>query len=93
MHFRTAVHEVDSITIEVPETLSLESMPKPDINFESKYGKYKMQIVSEGSTYKIYRNLEIYKGKCPAAEYEEIKEFMHQVRKMDNAKLVLKGSS
>jgi len=90
LHFRTAVHEMDTITIEVPESLVVESMPNPHYELDTPYGKYTIDIESVKNQFTIFRELEIYKGKYPASKYQEVKDFMKQIRKLDNAKLVLK---
>ena len=91
LHFRTAVHELDTITIDIPESLVVESMPNPHYEIETPYGKYNMHIESAEHQFTIYRELEIYKSKYPVSEYQEVKDFMKQIRKLDNAKLVLKS--
>jgi len=88
--FRYAINEKDSIIINIPDHLEVESMPEPNYELDTPYGKYQFEIESTGSQFKITRELIISKGQYPVSEYDTIKEFMKMVRKLDNAKIVLK---
>ena len=91
--FRSGIHENDEISITIPEGFVIESMPESKYEIETKYGKYIFAINAVENQINISRALQVHKGQYPVSEYEEVKAFMKMVRKMDNAKIVLKEAA
>jgi hypothetical protein len=61
-------------------------------NFElnTKYGEYKTEIVKKDNSNLIYkRTIYIKKGLYKNTEYDEYRNFMEQISKNDNAKIIL----
>ena len=82
-------YDEDEIAIALPSGFSIESMPN---NFElnTKYGEYKTEIVKKDNSNLIYkRTIYIKKGLYKNTEYDEYRNFMEQISKNDNAKIIL----
>lgn len=90
LRFRYGIDERDEISIAIPEGFEIESKPDSNYEIDTKYGKYTFELSVDKNQIKINRNLKVNKGQYPANEYDEVKEFMKMVRKMDGAKIVLK---
>jgi transglutaminase-like putative cysteine protease len=82
-------YDEDEIAIALPAGFSIESIPN---NFElnTKYGEYKTEIIKKDNSNLIYkRTLYIKKGLYKNTEYDEYRNFMEQISKNDNAKIIL----
>ena len=82
-------YDTDEIALELPTGFAIESLPA-DFSIESKYGLYKTQLVKIDATHLLYkRSFAINKGLYSNAEYEDYRQFIDQVVRNDNAKIVL----
>jgi hypothetical protein len=82
-------YDEDEITVELPQGFAIEALPK---NFElsGKYGDYKTELVLADDHHLVYkRSFLVKKGLYPSKEYEDFRQFMEQVSRNDNAKIVL----
>ena len=82
-------YDEDLIAIELPQAFSIEAMPQ---NFEikGKFGDYKTEILQNSPNHLTYkRTLFIKEGNYSKNEYEDFRNFMDQVSRNDNAKIVL----
>jgi len=82
-------YDEDEITVELPPGFAIEALPK---NFElsGKYGDYKTELVQADDRHLVYkRSFLVKKGLYPNKEYEDFRQFMEQVSRNDNAKIVL----
>jgi hypothetical protein len=80
--------DIDNISFIIPKGYSAEYLPEP-IKIETKFGKYtaKVEIKDEVITYK--RELSMYKGRHPAAAYNEWVDFRKKIVKADKNQVVL----
>ncbi|SCY91546.1 DUF3857 domain-containing protein [Flavobacterium caeni] len=82
-------YDVDEISVELPEGFAIEALPQ-DFKLSGKYGDYETQLVQSDERHLVYkRTLLIKKGLYPSNEYEDFRQFMDQVSRNDNAKIVL----
>jgi len=79
----------DSITFNIPETYTIESLPK-DISIETPFGKLKTQCKVEDRKIIYIQNIDIFTGKYDKSSYNEIKSFFSEINSAIKRKLVLK---
>ncbi|GEP51685.1 hypothetical protein FNO01nite_23570 [Flavobacterium noncentrifugens] len=82
-------YDEDEIAIALPDGFAIESIPK---NFElsGKFGEYKTELVQTDAHHLVYkRKLWMKKGSFPSDDYETYRNFIDQVARNDNAKIVL----
>ncbi len=79
----------DSITFNIPETYTIESLPK-DISIETPFGKLKTQCKVEDHKITYIQNIDIFTGKYDKSSYNEIKSFFSEINSAIKRKLVLK---
>ncbi len=84
--------DVDTITIEIPQGYSAESIPA-EINLQTAFGLYSSKTRVEGNKVIYYRRFVHQEGRFPAASYNELVKFYEQIHKADRAKLVLVRNS
>jgi hypothetical protein len=84
--------DVDSITIEIPQGYSAESIPA-ELNLKTPFGVYASKTLVEGNKIIYYRRFIHHEGRFPAASYNELVKFYEQVYKADRSKLVLVRNS
>lgn len=82
-------YDEDEIKIELPHGFDVEALPK-DFELSGKYGHYRTQLVQSDEKHLVYkRSFLLKKGQYPSNEYEDFRQFMEQVSRNDNAKIVL----
>lgn len=81
--------DVDTIDIEIDEGFQINSLPEPTL-IENKFGSYKISIEKiSDSKFKYHRKLHIEKGEYSPEDYEEFREFLRSVGRLDNNKVLL----
>lgn len=80
--------DVDSVTITIPEGYAPESVP-PDINLNTKFGKYSASVKLSGTKIIYNRSYEHFSGRFPAKDYPELVKFYDTIYKADRSKVVL----
>lgn len=81
--------DIDEYKIDLPESLTVESLFKP-IEVSTKFGDYSCSISQEDNKLIYKREFLVNKGLYKKEEYEAFREFLLQVAKNDNLKIVLK---
>ncbi|MBK5722807.1 DUF3857 domain-containing protein [Dysgonomonas sp. Marseille-P4677] len=81
--------ESDSITINIPKSYTVESLPK-DISVKTPFGILKAQIKIDGNKIVYTQNIDIFTGKYSKENYNEIKAFFAEISQATKRKLVLK---
>ncbi|MBD8349726.1 DUF3857 domain-containing protein [Dysgonomonas sp. HGC4] len=89
IHIESGFSESDTITINIPDLYTLESLPK-DIDINTPYGFYKAYIQQEDSKIIYIQNIDILSGRYKSSEYKEIKDFFTQITSGVKRNLVLK---
>lgn len=82
--------DIDTVEVEIPENFSIESLPEPTI-LETKFGKYEVSFNKISETKINYsRKLRMDKGEYPPEEYENYREFLRSIARLDRTKILLK---
>lgn len=84
---RTAFTDLDTIEFKVPEGIYPEFLP-PTVHLKSQFGEYEAKFEMSAEKLVYTRKLKMYKGKYPAASYQEFSDFLKGVSKADNTKIV-----
>ncbi|MBU8892192.1 MAG: DUF3857 domain-containing protein [Bacteroidales bacterium] len=85
---RRSGHETDNINYIIPEGYIIESIPE-GTTISSKFGEYKTEVNHNDNTLSYKRTLTMQKGEFEPEEYNELRNFLLQISKADNAKFVL----
>jgi len=81
--------DVDEIEFTIPKGFSITFLPNK-VDTINKYGEYKTEIIKKDINVYIYkRSLLIKSGLHPKTEYEPFRQFMDQIERNDNAKIIL----
>ncbi|RFN59773.1 DUF3857 domain-containing protein [Marixanthomonas ophiurae] len=85
--------ETDTLTINIPETLNIDSLPEA-VTIENKFGSYAFSVskISE-NTIEYRRTFILKKGTFPASDYKKYRSFLRRVSKMDQSKILLNQNS
>lgn len=87
--FRREYCDTDSIQFEIPMGFEIESMPQ-DLIIDTEFGRYESKILQKENQITFVRNVFFKKGKFPADQYEEFRNYQKAKVKADKAKLILK---
>src|SRR5690606_17829001 len=80
----------DTVEVEIPEDFSVEVLPENTI-LETKFGKYEISFTKIVENKLVYnRKLRINKGEYPSSEYENYRDFMRSIARLDKTKILLK---
>lgn len=90
LDIRRGFIDIDRVEIEIPENYTIEALPEATV-LETKFGKYEINFVQTDENTIIYsRNLRVEKGEYPPSEYENYREFLRSISRLDRVKLLLK---
>jgi uncharacterized protein YcnI len=79
----------DEFTLKLPEGYAVESLPQ-NIKMESKFGTYEATFVkNEDGTISYRRKQFLKEGNYPKEDYEAYRNFVKDMARNDNAKIVL----
>lgn len=82
-------YDQDEIQIQLPEGFVLESLPE-NVRYDSKFGEYYTEIIKKSPQTLVYkRSFLLKKGYYPNTDYEAFRQYMEQIAKNDNAKIIL----
>lgn len=82
-------HDVDEITIKLPEGYEVEALPGPS-EIKSKFGEYNTSIaLNPDNTLTYKRSVLLRDGRYASKEYDDYRLFCEQISRNDNAKIVL----
>lgn len=84
---RSAFTDLDTIEFKVPGGIYPEFLPPP-VKLKSRFGEYEARFEMSAEKLVYTRKLKMYKGKYPAASYQEFTDFLKSVNKSDNTKIV-----
>lgn len=79
--------EQDTIHIQLPETASIESLPK-SVAIQSDYGNYQLNFEAQKNKVVCIRSLTILSLEIPAEQYNDWRNFCKKVARKDKAKIV-----
>ena len=89
LEFELGYEDTDEIRFKLPSSYKVESLPKSIAPITSPYGTYSIQIIEKEDTILYKRNLKLNAIKVPAEEYDAVRDFYKQIKKLDQTKLVL----
>ncbi len=82
--------DIDTVEVEIPENFSVEVLPDDTI-LETQFGKYEMGFSKISENKLIYhRKIVIDKGEYPPSEYENYRDFLRSIARLDKTKILLK---
>lgn len=82
--------DTDIVEVEIPEDFSIESLPESTV-LETKFGKYEIEFIKTSDTKMKYtRTLRIDKGEYPPEEYENYRDFLRSIARLDKTKILLR---
>ena len=79
--------DIDIIQINIPENFKIEALPD-NITIENKFGTYKFEILINNNLINYKRTLIIKQGFYDKSEYENYRQFIEQIVKYDNSKIL-----
>lgn len=79
----------DEIIMDIPEGYQLESVPVEEKRLECSMGYFDVKVFQRGKQLIMNRELKLESGEFPASAYEEMRQFMKDVSKLDAMKIVL----
>lgn len=86
---KTGFSESDTIIITVPQSYTLESLPK-DLDVNTLFGSIKTQATMEGSKITYIQSIDIISGLYNRSQYAEVKDFFAQITAAVKRNVVLK---
>lgn len=82
--------DIDTVEVELPENLVIEAIPEPTV-LETKFGKYEINFIKTAENNLQYiRKIRIEKGEYPPSEYENYRDFLRTIARLDKTKILLK---
>ncbi|NGX84597.1 DUF3857 domain-containing protein [Aequorivita sp. KMM 9714] len=82
--------DVDTVEVALPENFGIDGLPE-DLVLETKFGKYEVSFNETDENKLIYsRKLRIEEGEYPPNEYEEYRDFLRSIARLDKTKILLK---
>ncbi|AFL81327.1 hypothetical protein Aeqsu_1851 [Aequorivita sublithincola DSM 14238] len=82
--------DFDTVEVEIPENFSVETLPEPTV-LETKFGKYEIAFSKISENKLTYtRKLRMDKGEYPPEEYENFRDFLRSIARLDKTKILLK---
>lgn len=84
--------DIDTVEVTVPENFIVEALPEATV-LETIFGKYEIQFAQTPKNTIIYtRKLRMEKGEYPPEEYENYRDFLRTITRLDKTKILLKQS-
>ena len=81
---------IDTVTVEVPENFDIDGLPDETI-LETKFGKYQINFNITSDNNLVYnRKMILNKGEYPPSEYENFRDFLRSIARLDKTKILLK---
>ncbi len=85
--------DLDTVEVEIPGNFSIEALPEASV-LETKFGKYEVVFSKTSENKLMYnRKLRINKGEYPPSEYENYREFLRSIARLDKTKILLKQNA
>ncbi|MEH6764781.1 MAG: DUF3857 domain-containing protein [Aequorivita antarctica] len=82
--------DIDTLEVEIPENFSIDVLPESTV-LETKFGKYQIGFSKTPENKLVYsRKLLINKGEYPPSEYENYRDFLRSIARLDKTKILLK---
>jgi len=85
--------DTDTVEVEIPAGFVVDTLPEQTI-LETQFGKYEIAFTKkENNKVKYVRKLHIEKGEYPPSEYENYREFLRAIARLDKTNILLKSNS
>ena len=86
----TGFVDVDTVAVEIPENFEIDGLPEATV-LETKFGKYEIAFSKTSENNLTYtRKIRIEKGEYPPSEYENYRDFLRTIARLDKTKILLK---
>lgn len=90
LYLRYGYFDIDTVEVEIPKNFTIDILPEPTV-LETKFGKYEIEFIKTSENKLTYnRKLRIDKGEYPPEEYENYREFLRSIARLDKTKILLK---
>jgi hypothetical protein len=84
--------DIDTVEVEIPENFEVDGLPEETV-LETKFGKYQIGFSKNPDNKLIYsRKMTLNKGEYPPSEYENFRDFLRSIARLDKTKILLKQS-
>lgn len=83
----TGFFDEDEVEIEIPNGYVVEAKPN-NVQISDKFGTYKMEIEINANKILFNRSYLLKNGSYPKEEYEKFRNFLEQISKADNSKVI-----
>ena len=91
IYLRRSYQELDTIEFIIPQNYLVDKLPDRKI-FNSKFGGYSSEVISNGNKIKYVRLLSFNKGQYPVSDYNTFVDFCEQISVADQGKVILISS-
>lgn len=90
LHTGDSYHDVDSISIEIPENYTVEAIPEP-VSLEFEFGSYssRVSVADDGKSLNYSRELLMEPGVLPVGDVSQFYSFINDFVRSDNSQAVL----
>lgn len=85
----TSYWDRDEIILDIPEGFQVESIPVEEKRIKSLMGSYDVKVFQRGKQLVMNRAFKLEAGEYPAGEYENLRQFLKEINKLDAMKVVL----
>ncbi len=93
LYLNNGYMDIDSILVEIPENFVIDALPEPTL-VETKFGKYEIVFAETAENNLHYtRKIQIEKGEFPPSEYENYREFLRDIARLDKTRILIKQIS
>ncbi len=90
LYIKLGYLDIDIIDIEIPKNYMIEVLPDSSI-LETQFGKYEIAFTKTAENNLQYtRKIQIEKGEYPSSEYENYRDFLRSIARLDKTKILLK---
>ncbi|HZL76931.1 MAG TPA: hypothetical protein VFB97_04455 [Bacteroidales bacterium] len=91
VYLRRSYQELDTIEFIIPQNYLVDKLPDRKL-FNSKFGGYSSEVISNGNKIKYVRLLSFNKGQYPVSDYNTFVDFCEQISVADQGKVILISS-
>ncbi len=85
--------DIDTVEVEIPENFMFEVLPETTL-LETQFGKYEIDFTKTDKNKLLYtRKIQIEKGEYAPSEYENYRDFLRSIARLDKTKILLKQIS
>lgn len=81
--------DIDTITVQLPTNMKIDKLPEAK-SIESEFGKYEISFIKlDDQHFEYHRKLHLYHGEFSPEKYNEYRNFMRSVARLDQTKIFI----